>query len=164
MQPEHRAGVTLLHELGCSWRVPLAASFLQEATSAKEPLASKPGRTESTPWLVGGAVVDPGGRQTLVSAALALTFPEHADAPARGVGMLYSHHSGSAAHNNSQLLPKGIFSCIIYLNTCLRLQGRVRSLSSGGREGGAALGDLDHFHWKIRERRQGHNGARLRLC
>lgn len=52
--------------------------------------------------------------------------------------MLYSHHSGSAAHNNSQLLPKGIFSCIIYLNTCLRLQGRVRSLSSGGREGGVA--------------------------
>lgn len=86
--------------------------------------------------------------------------------------MLYSHHSGSAASNNSQLLPKGIFSCIIYLNTCLRLQGRVRSLSSegrergkeGGRERGAAQGDLDHFHWKIREQRHRHKGARLRLC
>lgn len=66
--------------------------------------------------------------------------------------MLNSHRSG-AARKNSQLLPKGIFSCIIYLNTCLRLQGRVRSLSKGGR-GGAARGELDRFHWKIRERRR----------
>lgn len=113
--------------------------------------ASKPRRTESLLWFVSGAMVDPEGRQTLVPTVFALTFPEHADAPARRAGMLYSHHSGSAARNDSQLLPKGIFSCIIYLNTCLRLQGRVQSLSSGGREGGAALGDLDRFHWKIRE-------------
>lgn len=77
--------------------------------------------------------------------------------------MLYSHHSSSAARNNSQLLPKGIFSCIIYLNTCLRLQGRVRSLSCRGREGGAALGDLGRFHWKIPEQRDGRDGARLGL-
>ena len=126
--------------------------------------ASKPGRTESTPRLVGGAMVDPGGRQTLVPTALALAFPEHADTPARGAGMLYSHHSSSATRNNSQLLPKGIFSCIIYLNTCLRLQGRARSLSSEGREGGVVPGDLDCFHWKIRERRHGCDGARLGLC
>lgn len=93
----------------------------------------------------------PGGKGTLSLQCLLSFFPEHTDTPARGAGMLYSHHSGSAARNNSQLLPKGIFSCIIYLNTCLRLQGRERSLSSGGREGGAALGDLDHFPWKIRE-------------
>lgn len=155
--------MTLLHELGCSWQVPSAASFQRKPTLVKAAPASKLGRTESTPWLVGGAAADPGGRQTFVAAALALAFPEHADAPARGAGMPYSHHSGSAAHNNSQLLPKGIFSCIIYLNTCLRLQGRVRSLSSGGREGGAAPGDLDRFHWKIREWRHGRDGARLRL-
>lgn len=77
----------------------------------------------------------PRRQQTLVPAALALAFPEHADAPACGARMLYSHHSSTATRNNSQLLPKGIFSCIIYLNTCLRLQGRVRNLSSGGRSG-----------------------------
>lgn len=93
-------------------------------------------------------MADPGGRQTLVPTALALAFPEHADAPARGAGMLYSHHSGSAACNNSQLLPKGIFSCIIYLNTCLRLQGRVRSLSSEGRERGKE-GGREERHQEI---------------
>lgn len=53
--------------------------------------------------------------------------------------MLNSHRSG-AARKNSQLLPKGIFSCIIYLNTCLRLQGRVRSLSKGRRGGAGRAG------------------------
>lgn len=66
--------------------------------------------------------------------------------------MLYSLCPG-AAHENSQLLPKGIFSCIIYLNTCLRLQGRVRSLREGGREERRRA--LDRFHWKIREQRHG---------
>lgn len=136
-QPERGAGVTLLQELGWSSWVP---SFHWEPTQAKVmPPPCQWGHT------------GPRRQRNLVPAVLALVFPEHTATPARGAGMLNSHHSSSATRNNSQLLPKGIFSCIIYLNTCLRLQGRERSLSSGGREGGEALGDLDHFSWKIRE-------------
>lgn len=95
------------------------------------PLEANPGEGDATALPVG-----PQRQGTLIPAVLALIFPEHTDTPARGAGMLYSHHSCSATRNNSQLLPKGIFSCIIYLNTCLRLQGREQSLSSGRREGG----------------------------
>lgn len=95
------------------------------------PLEANPGEGDAISLSVG-----PRRQGSVVPAVPALVFLEHTDTPARGAGMLYSHHSGSAARNNSQLLPKGIFSCIIYLNTCLRLQGREGSLSSGGREGG----------------------------
>lgn len=94
------------------------------------PLEANPSEGDAIPLSVG-----PQWRQG-TQCLPALVFPEHTDTPARGAGMLYSHHSGSATRNNSQLLPKGIFSCIIYLNTCLRLQGRERSLSSVRREGG----------------------------
>lgn len=113
------------------------------------PFLGKGSRQKETLFRISISV--PGGAQPRAPNACS-NFPEHTAAPACRAGMLYSQCPG-AAHENSQLLPKGIFSCIIYLNTCLRLQGRVWSLSEGGREERHRA--LDRFHWKIREQRQG---------
>lgn len=159
MQPEHRRDTP--RKARTQLAGPLSSILPPKAHLGEGNACSKDGINTSACWW---GCSRPRRTETLIPTLLALAFPEHADTPARRARMLYSHHSGTAARNNSQLLPKGIFSCIIYLNTCLRFQGRVRSLSSREREGGAALGDLDHFHWKIREWRHRHNGARLGLC